>query len=131
MPPKQRILIIEDDEVVASSLELLLQDNGYEVSVAGSGSQALAFLATSGSFSLILLDYRLPDMSAEDLVEQLPRFGADSVPVILMTGARDPRGKARRLRCVSSLPKPFALGELFSELNNYAVREEAPAVVPE
>lgn len=130
MQPKGRILIIEDDEVVASSLELLLRDHGYDVRVADSGGQALLQLASSEPFSLILLDYRLPDITAEELVEQLPTVGAQLVPVILMTGARDPQGKARQLKCVTSLPKPFALGELFSALDSHVGSvEPAPASV--
>jgi CheY-like chemotaxis protein len=121
MPPKPRILVIDDDEFVAGSLELLLQERGYEVCVAVSACQALAFLKAMGPFSLILLDYRLPDMPAEDFVARLPEVGAQSVPVILITGHPDPRGKARALNCVSSLPKPFSLGELFAELDSVTV----------
>lgn len=122
MSTKPRILIVDDDEFILNSLELILLQRGYEVFVADSASRALDLLETMSPFSLILLDYQLPDMKAELLISRLPEVNAQDIPVILITGHNDPRGKAKALHCASSLPKPFSLNELFAVLDTYTAR---------
>src|ERR1700736_1274971 len=57
-----RILVVEDDWAIQSALATFLGDEGYEVSLANDGEQALARLAEDRAADLILLDLRLPVM---------------------------------------------------------------------
>jgi DNA-binding response OmpR family regulator len=81
-----KVLLVEDDEGVASALTELLAQAGTDVTCAGRGSDALHRVKDS---DLVLLDLGLPDMDGLDVLRTLRR--ASSVPVIIMT-ARDGDG---------------------------------------
>ncbi|KAA0120803.1 response regulator transcription factor [Mycolicibacterium sp. P9-22] len=81
-----KVLLVEDDEGVASALTELLTQAGTDVTCAGRGSDALHRVKDS---DLVLLDLGLPDMDGLDVLRTLRR--ASSVPVIIMT-ARDGDG---------------------------------------
>ena len=78
-----RILIIDDDANIRSTLALILRHNGYEVVSAATGSQALA-RAKSGPFELAFLDIRLPDISGTDLIIPLKEIQPD-IAIIIVT----------------------------------------------
>lgn len=61
----QRILIVDDEEAIASALDTLLTRSGYHVAVARSGADALAQF--SASTDLIILDIMLPDMDGYEV----------------------------------------------------------------
>jgi DNA-binding response OmpR family regulator len=81
-----RVLLVEDDEGVASALAELLDQTGATVVQAGRGSDALNRVK---GCDLVLLDLGLPDMDGLDVLRTLRR--ASTVPVIIMT-ARDSDG---------------------------------------
>jgi DNA-binding response OmpR family regulator len=81
-----RVLIVEDDEGVASALAELLEQTGASVVGAGRGADALHRVK---GCDLVLLDLGLPDMDGLDVLRTLRR--ASAVPVIIMT-ARDSDG---------------------------------------
>ncbi|MDF2581554.1 MAG: response regulator with CheY-like receiver domain and winged-helix DNA-binding domain [Mycobacterium sp.] len=81
-----KVLLVEDDEGVASALTELLTQAGTDVTCASRGSDALHRVKDS---DLVLLDLGLPDMDGLDVLRTLRR--ASSVPVIIMT-ARDGDG---------------------------------------
>ena len=81
-----RVLIVEDDEGVASALAELLEQTGASVVRAGRGADALHRVK---GCDLVLLDLGLPDMDGLDVLRTLRR--ASAVPVIIMT-ARDSDG---------------------------------------
>jgi len=81
-----KVLLVEDDEGVASALTELLGQTGADVTCAGRGSDALHRVKDC---DLVLLDLGLPDMDGLDVLRTLRR--ASSVPVIIMT-ARDSDG---------------------------------------
>lgn len=81
-----KVLLVEDDEGVASALTELLAQAGTDVTWAGRGSDALHRVKDN---DLVLLDLGLPDMDGLDVLRTLRR--ASSVPVIIMT-ARDGDG---------------------------------------
>ena len=67
---KPRILLIEDDPSTASSLQKVLQDEGYDVSTASRGDTGLA-QAREQDYSVVITDLRLPGLSGLELVQQL------------------------------------------------------------
>ena len=84
-----RILLIDDDPNIRAALGMLLRQEGYEVSEAGSGEDGLECFHESGA-DVVLVDLLLPGLSGFDVTRQLRR--ASDVPVIVvsaLTGTRD------------------------------------------
>ena len=82
--PSPLILVIEDDEDTRANLCDILELDGYQVETAGTVSTALD-RSNWADISIIILDYRLPDGSAETLLPQLRRI-APNAAVIVSTG---------------------------------------------
>ena len=79
---KKRVLVIDDDEQVLISLECLLENEGYETTVAWSGQEGLALLR-SKPFDLVLLDDYLRDMAHEDIFNEIR--GMEVQPLVILT----------------------------------------------
>ena len=77
----QHILVVEDDEMIQAFVKLHLENEGYRVSIAGTGADMFAVFAT-GDVSLILLDLGLPDGDGLTLAQQV-REQSD-VPIIIL-----------------------------------------------
>ncbi|MCX6361552.1 MAG: PAS domain-containing protein [Armatimonadetes bacterium] len=82
--PYRQALIVEDDPVTIHLIERLMARNGWEVHTASSGEEALR-RARSLPDALLLLDYSLPDMTAEDLMAGLGPVGSRR-PFVVITG---------------------------------------------
>jgi two-component system CheB/CheR fusion protein len=83
-----RVLLVDDHEEFALSLQALLVGNGCEVHMARSGRRALQ-LAASSRFDAVILDIRLPDLSGYTLVRELRMKPAYSQALIMgLTGWR-------------------------------------------
>ncbi len=107
-----RILIVEDDELVADALKRGLAGAGFAVDRVGSAEQAEAALATE-EFDLAVVDIGLPKLDGLTLVRRLRR-GGNSLPVLILT-ARDglaDRVDALDLGADDYLTKPFELPEV-------------------
>jgi DNA-binding response OmpR family regulator len=82
-----RVLLIEDDRMLARLVERMLGEAGYAVDVTASAEEG-RHLATSVEYDAILLDLELPDRNGLDVVRELRREGR-STPVLIMTGRDD------------------------------------------
>jgi DNA-binding response OmpR family regulator len=111
-----RILVVEDEEKVASFVRQGLEVSGYAVDVAGTGEDALRLLET-GEHDTVVLDMMLPGISGLDVVRELRRRGRD-VPVLALTarGELDDRIAGLEAGCDDYLPKPFAFEELLARI---------------
>jgi len=120
------ILVVEDDEAIATGLALNLKLAGYTPVVAGDGEQALEMIKEAPP-RLILLDMNLPKMSGLDVLGELRRNG-DRTPVIVLSARQDEFDKvgALRLGADDYVTKPFALAELLARVD--AVLRRAGAV---
>ena len=112
-----RILIVEDDNDVATSLYEFLEKCGYIVDAAADGVTGL-HLATVGTFDAIVLDVALPGLDGLELSRQLREVARKTTPVLMLT-ARD--ALSDKLAGFESgaddyLVKPFALAELDARL---------------
>jgi DNA-binding response OmpR family regulator len=119
-----RVLLIEDDSMLARGIRAALSHSGYDVEVAPTAESALR-LARAATFNIGILDLGLPDRDGLELLSDMRREG---VPFpILILSARD--GLNDRIRGLDTgaddyLVKPFALGELEARLRALLRRAE-------
>ncbi len=112
--PLARVLVVEDEPLLAESILVALSWRCIEAELCGTGEEALAIL-NSRDYDLLLLDIRLPGMSGLDLVTEVRANPAlRRVPVVFMTGDMNPanRKEARRLEAADFLEKPLNLDKL-------------------
>ena len=117
---KVRLLIIEDDQSVADALRLIMEDQGYEVTVASSGGDGCDQY-TLGAFDLTITDVNLPDMSGLDVLARL-RACAPHLPVILITAHVTPEvaTTAKERGALEILSKPFLPSDIISLVSRFA-----------
>ena len=111
-----RILIIEDEKKVAKALREGLEAEHYEVSVAANGEEGF-FLASQGSFDLVLLDLMLPRRNGIDVLATL-RKRSIQTPVFVLTAkdAVEDRVLGLDRGADDYLIKPFAFPELLARI---------------
>jgi DNA-binding response OmpR family regulator len=80
------LLFIEDDEAIRTALRLVLEDEGYEVAVAGDGETGIKMFGQIEP-DLVLLDLRLPDISGFEVCRAIRRTSI--TPVIMVTAQTD------------------------------------------
>lgn len=120
--PALRLLIVEDDHLLGSGLEIGLQQEGCSsewVRDAGAAAQALR----DGTFDALVLDLGLPDRDGLSLLEEIRRDGLD-IPVLIITArdALDDRVNGLDAGADDYLTKPFDLPELAARLRALARR---------
>lgn len=109
--PENRILIVEDEQIVAHELQRTLQSQGYEVSIAENGEKAIEQATGSGP-DLVLMDIVLP--GAIDGIAAAQRFQQLNIPVVYTTGYPDTQlfDRARQTEPLAYLIKPLQSDDL-------------------
>src|SRR5688572_3040879 len=111
-----RILLVEDDPGIASSLQAGLQREGYTVQAASEGRQGVE---TAQKFQphLVILDVRLPDISGFDVCRQMLQLKLHQ-PIIMLTVQHEEVDKILGLEMGADdyVTKPFSLRELLSRI---------------
>lgn len=123
------ILIVEDDEAIATGLALNLKLAGRQTSIARDGDDAIA-QARATEFALVLLDINLPKKNGLEVLAAM-RAADNLVPVIVLS-ARDgeyDKVAALRLGADDYVTKPFALAELLARIDAVLRRHPAPTPV--
>lgn len=107
-----RILIAEDDSILADGLSRSLRYDGYAVDVVNDGSSADSALQLQ-TFDLLILDLDLPQLSGLSVLRQL-RQRKSALPVLILTASDtvEQRVKGLDLGADDYMAKPFALSEL-------------------
>lgn len=120
-----RLLLVEDDVMVASGMKLGLTDAGYTVDWVGSGERAEQALERD-SFDLAIVDIGLPGLNGLELTQRLRGRGL-TMPVLILT-ARDAlhdRVQGLDLGADDYMLKPFELPELLARLRALLRRSQA------
>lgn len=110
------ILVVDDYVVTQRVLSAQLRKGGYEVTVAGSGCEALSYLKTQ-RFDLAIIDVAMPDMDGITLLEQIhPSNRETHMPIIMLTASvlDDDRERARHAGAAEFLTKPISSWELLA-----------------
>lgn len=122
----RRILLCEDDDLIATMVALVLEQEGFVVTCVDSGEAALA---TEGPFALFLLDINLPGRTGIEVAHTL-RARGESAPILMLTSQSDVGHKVRALDAGADdyLAKPFELPELLARVRALLRRgERSPA----
>ena len=121
------ILIVEDDAKVRLLLRRCFEGEGYRVSEAGSGAEAVKLLAT-GSFELVTLDLNLPDSDGLTVGREIR--ARSEVPIIMVTGKGDTidRVVGLELGADDYITKPFHVREVLARVR--AVLRRAGGIQP-
>ena len=109
------LLIVEDEDRIASFLIKGLTARGYCVDHAASGGEAVERL-TSGMYDLVLLDLGLPDLNGLEVLRRLRSSGI-TVPVIVLTARRDAREEGLALGADDFLVKPLSFADLLDRVH--------------
>ena len=119
----KRILVVEDDATIRDTLTFNLKKEGYVVTVAHDGSEALA-RARSSRPDLILLDLMLPELNGLEVCRILRQEG--NVPIIMLTAKESEVDKVVGLQLGADdyITKPFSLRELFARMTAVLRRTE-------
>ena len=107
MSARLRLLVVDDEEVIRDVLETLLAREGYEVTTAADGTEAIAVFETE-PFDVVLLDLMLPDRSGLEVLRELRRRDADAV-IVIVTAYSSIEGAIEAMRegAFHYIPKPF------------------------
>lgn len=109
----QKILIIEDEELMLKSLEFKLKKEGYEVVIASDGRDGSAKIKEQ-QFDLIITDIMMPFVSGLEVISLVRTEMKLTTPIIILSavGLEDVVLEAFKLGADDFITKPFMLGEL-------------------
>lgn len=121
MPPDSHrdrlILVVDDDPDILQTLALCLSSEGYRVTMAGNGQEALDALSREKP-ACILLDLMMPVMDGWQFVAELDHRGMRRVaPLLVLSADRAVQGHATKLQADAFLAKPFDLDELLGKVS--------------
>src|SRR6185503_197516 len=109
---KSRILIVDDEPSMREMLRIVLRRDGYDVTVAANGTQAIDILKRE-RVDLLLSDIRMPDVSGVDVLRAAKDVNKDIVAFMMTAFAStDSAVEAMRLGAVDYFTKPFNMDEL-------------------
>jgi two-component system response regulator RegX3 len=121
-----RVLVVEDEESFSDALSYMLRKEGFEVSVAPTGTSALTQFDRTGA-DIVLLDLMLPEMSGTEVCRQLRQRSA--VPIIMVTARDSEIDKVVGLEIGADdyVTKPYSPRELVARIRAVLRRQGAEA----
>ncbi len=122
-----RVLVVEDEESFSDALSYMLRKEGFEVSVAATGTAALTEFDRTGA-DIVLLDLMLPEMSGTEVCRQLR--SRSNVPIIMVTARDSEIDKVVGLEIGADdyVTKPYSPRELVARVRAVLRRQSGEAV---
>lgn len=119
-----RILLVEDEANIASTIQLNLELEGYHVTLADNGKDALNEFR-SARYDLVMLDVMLPEVNGFDVC-QVIRLENNDVPVLFLTAKNSGADKIKGLKLGADdyITKPFNLEELLLRVSKLIKRSQ-------
>jgi len=120
-PP--HILLVEDDPSIQGAISLLLEREGFQVTCAGNGAEALRLLGAGEAPALILLDMMMPVMNGLEFraaQQRDPRLAA--IPVVVLSATPGADESADLPPPSAVMPKPFDIDQLLAVVEAHRVR---------
>ncbi|HEY3505069.1 MAG TPA: response regulator transcription factor [Actinocatenispora sp.] len=121
-----RVLVVEDEESFSDALSYMLRKEGFEVSVAATGTEALTEFERTGG-DIVLLDLMLPEMSGSEVCRQIRQ--RSTVPIIMVTARDAEIDKVVGLEIGADdyVTKPYSPRELVARIRAVLRRRTEPA----
>ncbi|MDE3211959.1 MAG: response regulator transcription factor [Bacteroidota bacterium] len=114
---KPSILIIDDEPQIRKLLEINLENNDYQVWLAGTGKEGVS-LAASHLPDLIILDLGLPDKSGHEILKELRSWYNKSIIILSVKSSESDIVTALDSGATDYLVKPFRTGELLARIRS-------------
>ena len=129
----KKILVVDDDPVIAKSFDRVLAPKGYAVITAASGAEALARLANE-EYDAVYTDIKMPGMDGLKLASRLKQK-RPWLPVVIVTGygSQKNEAEAKEIGVSAFLRKPLSAEVIEESASSIAIRpapEAAPATAP-
>lgn len=118
---ESRILCVDDDISMLNTIEDILINAGYAVSLAKSGKQALDLLKRGIEYQLVLLDIDMPNMDGYETFKEIRSFEkTKNLPIIFLTGMDDPgfEIKGWEIGAADYITKPFIKSVFLARIKN-------------
>ena len=127
---KTHVLVVEDEEAIATLLDYNLGKEDFDVTIASDGEEALLKVAESQP-DIVILDWMLPKISGIEVCRQLrSKAETRNIPVIMLTARSEEADRIRGLEIGADdyLTKPFSTNELIARVRA-VLRRIRPALV--
>jgi CheY-like chemotaxis protein len=125
-----RLLVADDSETVLLMLQRRLEMEGYDVTTATDGFEALERLREAGPEEpdVILLDAMMPNMSGTEVLERL-RDSGSKIPVLMISAHLDAQepDRMRSLGAADCIPKPFEWEDLIGKIEELVSESDGTA----
>ena len=112
------VLVVDDDAATRAAEHAVLADNGFRVVEARDGAEAMRVIQQDPP-SLVVLDVQMPGVDGPSFAREL-RMALRRVPLVILTGAVDPRREADRCNAEAYLAKPFDARELVNVVRRFS-----------
>jgi CheY-like chemotaxis protein len=118
------ILVVEDDEVVRTLIQVALEEDGFQVLTAENGQSALALIQQNAP-AVIVLDLWMPVMDGWDFARVYRARPDGTAPIVVLTAAIDNELRRHELPVDEVLTKPFEVSELYAVVNRHVKGDKA------
>ena len=133
MPPKDRILIADDDKVVVTMVSTYLRSKGFDVALAFDAMQAMMGVRNAAP-KAVIVDLMMPGGGGLDVIRKIRASTRTmQLPIVVITGASDPKSEdeARALGANEFLAKPVDVEQLHAALLRALGRPAEPSAAPQ
>jgi CheY-like chemotaxis protein len=113
------ILVVDDDDATRAAERAVLTEDGFRVVEARDGAEAMLAIGIEPP-SVVVLDIQMPGVDGPAFAREL-RMALRRVPLVVLTGANDPRREADRCNAEAYLRKPFDAPELVKVVRRFAM----------
>lgn len=112
-----KILVIEDEKILANSIKTMLERKGFQVEAVYDGESGKEY-AELGIYDLLILDVMMPKMDGYEVARQVRRHRCNT-PILMLTAKSDVQDRINGLNAGADyyLTKPFDSGELLASIN--------------
>jgi len=120
MTPTKRILIVDDEEAIAETLQFILQEEGYDVATSNDGGELEGDLVNGSRPDLVILDYWLPRKNGDEIARSLKSDKHTAhIPIIMISASNNISEIAKTAGVDDFIPKPFDFDEILSKVKKH------------
>jgi len=112
------VLVVDDDAATRAAERAVLTEDGFRVVEARDGDEAMRVIRRDPT-AVVVLDIQMPGVDGPAFAREL-RMALRRVPLVILTGATDPKHEADRCNAEAFLPKPFDGPEFLKVVRRFA-----------